>query len=78
MEPTQEQIAYIMRTRVNEVNEVHRQEHVSGAGPEAVFRSVSRGWFLLLEGSYEALHVGFDKPELEPGDEIEIVIRKPR
>lgn len=70
--------AYVIRTKVNEVNEVFRQEHVSGSGNAAIFRSVSRGWFLLLEGSYEALHVGFEKPVFEAGDEVEIIVRRAR
>jgi len=69
-------VSYVIRTTVLEVKEVFRKEHVSGAGPEAVFRDVSRGWFLLLEDSYEAIHVGHEKPGLAPGDQIEILIRK--
>lgn len=68
--------SYVIRTKVLEVKEVFRKEHVSGAGPDAVFHDVSRGWFVLLEDSYEALHVGFEKPGLVPGDPIEIIIRK--
>lgn len=35
------------------------------------------GWFMLLEGSWEALYVGGTKPEaLEIGDEVEVIIRR--
>lgn len=67
---------YLIHTTVVEVNEIFRKEHVRGAGPEAEFRDVSRGWFAILEGSYEALHLGMEKPELKAGDKIELRIRK--
>ena len=67
---------YVIRTKVLEVKEVFRKEHISGAGKDADFREVSRGWFVLFEDSYEALHVGHEQPKLAPGDSIEILIRK--
>lgn len=80
MEPTPKPLgqAYIIRTKVTKVDELFEQIHVSGVGKEAVFKKQSRGWFLLLEGSHEALHVGFEKPTFNPGDKVEIVIRKDR
>lgn len=70
------ELVYKVRTKVIELNEVFRKDYVSGHGPDAIFESVSRGWFVLLEGSYEALHLGFEKPNLAPGDEVEIIIRR--
>jgi hypothetical protein len=35
------------------------------------------GWYMLLEGSWEALYVGTTQPEgLTVGDEVEVVIRR--
>jgi len=35
------------------------------------------GWYMLLEGSWEALYVGTTQPEgLSVGDEVEVVIRR--
>lgn len=36
----------------------------------------SLGWFILLEGSSEFLHVGHDKPDLSVNDVVEITIRR--
>lgn len=34
------------------------------------------GWYMLLEGSWEALYVGGEQPEgLNVGDEVEVIIR---
>lgn len=44
------------------------------AQPE--YDQVSRGWFALFKGSRERLFVGAQKPELEKGEEVLIVIMK--
>ena len=61
---------------VEDVAERFRSEYVSGKYPDAIFRSVSMGWFLHLEGSYEALGLGPDKPDFQVGDKVEIIIQK--
>jgi hypothetical protein len=33
------------------------------------------GWFVHLEGSWESLHVGMDKPDLEPGQTMVVTMR---
>ena len=36
-----------------------------------------RGWFMLLEGSWESLYVGHEPPQgFGVGDEVEVFIRK--
>lgn len=57
------------------------QEHFTdvykaGWGKDAVFSKVSLGWFLLLEGSHEALYLGRDQPALASGDCVSITIQK--
>ena len=34
------------------------------------------GWFILMAGSRESLFVGEEKPEIEVGDQVEVVIQK--
>lgn len=33
------------------------------------------GWFVAFEGSYEAVHVGKEKPDLVIGQELEVTIK---
>jgi hypothetical protein len=36
----------------------------------------AHGWFMLLEGSWEWLFVGAEKPDFAPGDRVKITIAK--
>lgn len=63
-------------TTVVKVWEQHDRVHVTGTGPSAVFREVSRGWFVQFQGSYEALFFGREIPELEEGDFVKISFEK--
>jgi len=47
---------------------------VEGFGDKARFRHDNLGYFMLLEGSYEALHIGFDNPTFKVGDRVKIII----
>lgn len=67
---------YIFETKVKQIYEQKDKRHISGFGSDAVFEDISRGWFALLEGSWEALHLGKDKPELKPGDKIKVIIER--
>lgn len=33
------------------------------------------GWFVNLEGSWESIHVGFDEPDLKPGQVMVVTMR---
>jgi hypothetical protein len=68
--------AISITVRVVEVFEKFQQRHISGTGKDWVCENVSIGWFVLYEGSYEALYVGAEKPSLAPGDTICITFRK--
>lgn len=61
-------------TRVISIQEHSHSKWVSGAGSNAVFETVSLGWFLLLEGSYEAIYAGGVRPNLNIGDPIVVDI----
>lgn len=34
------------------------------------------GWYMLLEGSWEKLYVGMDKPDFAVGDRVKLTIEK--
>lgn len=63
-------------TKVVDIFHKTKRIHVSGTGPDAIFNEESLGWFVLYEGSYEALHAGAEKPHLAIGDTVTITIRK--
>ena len=62
--------------KVLAIEEKFRQDYVSGTGADTIYNSVSLGWFVLYEGSYEALFAGTEKPDLAVGDTVTIRIRK--
>ena len=61
---------------VRSVVEHFEKVHVSGSGADAVFKSVSRGWFVAFDGSYEANHFGETEPDLKVGDIVRISYEK--
>lgn len=77
MEPAETPLErFRIYSTVTAVREIKYQNWLSGAGPDAVFEEVSKGWFVFLKGSWEGLHVGKTPPALQPGDKILITIRK--
>lgn len=78
MEPVEAKVKvrYLIPTTVTLVEERFRRVHLHGAGDAAQFREESLGWFVWLEGSYEMLGVGPEKPALAIGDRIRITIEK--
>lgn len=65
-------------SRVAKIHELKSKRWVRGAGNSAEFREESLGWYFFLEGSWEGLHVGTTRPNLEVGDKVVISIRKVR
>lgn len=63
---------YIIHTKVRQVGERHRIVSVSKDGIE---QKEKLGWFVCFENSWESNFIGNEKPELEVGQEVEIVIR---
>lgn len=46
-------------------------------GPDTVEHvTEDQGWFVALRGSWEALGLGFDKPDLAPGDKMRVSLEK--
>lgn len=73
MEPLE---ATVIFTTIVNIEERFRTEYVSGYGSATVFNQVSLGWFILYEGSWEAIHVGYDKPSWKVGDKVKITMEK--
>lgn len=69
-------IHYITFSHVLDIRERHNEVWQSGVGKDAKFKSQSLGYFVLLEGSYEAIHLGAEPPELKIGDRVKITIEK--
>lgn len=75
MEPIETKIV-IPAVKAVKVQEKIEQVHVSGVGPDTVFKEVSRGWFMYLVGSWEGLYVGEVKPAFAHGDTVRITFEK--
>lgn len=69
-------VRYTISTEVTHIEEEFQPCYISGFGKDAIFESRSRGWFLYLKGSYEALFLGREEPTLKKGDKIKVTIEK--
>lgn len=71
---------YLIRTRVARVEEkfltIYQNLEEAKTESQVEKERQSIGWFIRMEGSSEYLHLGAEKPELEAGDKVEIMIRK--
>jgi hypothetical protein len=72
MEPVKAKVKYVIETSVISVFERLDSVHVDGIGEAATFRESSRGWFVLFDGSHEALFLGKEKPNIANGDLMRI------
>ncbi len=66
MESPQEPLKFI--SRVIAIEEKFRDKWIGGVGEEAKFESLSQGWFIGLEGSYEYIYAGTTRPNIKVGD----------
>jgi hypothetical protein len=69
-------VRYKFSSTVKEVSEQFSNKYVTGFGDNVVFQKASLGWYIHLEGSYEALYVGVERPVLQQGDRVSITIEK--
>jgi hypothetical protein len=77
MEPTSAEVVYTIPTTVIDIEQRFARLHVSGHGPDAIFKNLPVGWFIHLAGSGEALYLGQEKPDFKTGDPVIIQIRRP-
>jgi hypothetical protein len=77
MEPlTQSVKRYKFRARVAQVEQRFRKTYVRGFGEIAEFTDQSMGYYVRFVGSWEALFVGFDPPNLARDDKVTIWVEK--
>lgn len=69
---------YRFPATITDVFERKLQKHVSGFGPEAVFTTESRGWYVKINNQF-TIFLGAEKPQFRPGEKVDIaLIRKPQ
>lgn len=66
---------YAFPVTVTDVFERKIRKHLGGAGPEAIFRSDSEGWYVQFNGMV-SIHLGPERPDFKIGDEVELLLRK--
>lgn len=67
---------YVIETKVLKIEELFDRKYEGGFGNNTQFKSLSKGFFVSFEGSYEKLNLGFERPELKVGDKVKIVIER--
>ncbi len=56
-----------------EVYERKLNKHVSGHGNEALFQSVSAGWYVRFD-DYFSIYVGKEKPDFRPNQQVRLTL----
>lgn len=65
---------YRIKTRVSRVEEKIITLSTHKHGEETITEKASAGWFVNFEGSWESLFLGKEKPNLQPGQHVNIII----
>ena len=65
---------YKFKTKVQKVERMQKLAKAWHDGEEIKTEYQDLGWYVLLEGSNECLHVGMEKPELEVGQSVTVAI----
>jgi hypothetical protein len=66
---------YTYRTKVAKIEEKFDRTNWRKVNGESICDRVSRGWYLLMEGSRESIYIGTDKPDLRVGQTIEVILK---
>lgn len=62
-------------SKIKKIERVQRLKSAWREGDEIKTKYEDKGWFILLEGSWEALYVGEEEPKgFRVGDEVEVTI----
>jgi len=69
-------INYVVLATVKAVHEGTEVIGVGYSGGKVSFARKSSGWFVNFEHSHEALYLGEEKPELNPGDKVKITFER--
>lgn len=67
-----ERVRYTVQAKIVYIEEHFRPRYIAGIGKDATFDQESLGWFILLDGSHEAIQVGRDKPDWKKGETVRI------
>jgi hypothetical protein len=75
--PLKQETSYRIKTRVKRVfqEEIYSNWRKNSEGKQECDTTYG-GWFISLEGSYESLFLGEEKPTLEAGMDVYITISK--
>lgn len=77
MESTKKKVITTIHAPLRDLTEEFISVYTGGVGADATFVKRSKGWFYHFEGSYEAIHVGFDRPKVKIGSMAKITIEIP-
>ena len=67
---------YTVRAKVKRVFEQKDKKYQRGVGEGATFIERSAGWYVVFDGSWEALYFGTEAPDFAANDEVEISFMK--
>jgi|KBSMisStaDraftv2_1062788.scaffolds.fasta_scaffold581121_3 hypothetical protein len=67
---------YIIYSTVARIERRSSKVWLKGMGEHATFREEDLGWYVLLRGSYEALHVGYEEPTWKVGEKVKITLER--
>lgn len=70
------QFRYVVHSRLKKIFHHARVVRTWIEGEHTYQELEPVGYFIVIEGSYEALFVGTEEPELKPGDQIRISIER--
>ena len=76
MESVTPKVRYTFYTNVQRIEHRTRKRYVSGVGDKARFVDEDLGYWLHLEGSYEALFLGLEEPTIHTHDLIKVTFEK--
>jgi hypothetical protein len=65
----------IYTTVVRVENRVSKK-YSHGVGENAVFTDTSLGYYVVFDGSHEAIHVGYEPPDFRTGDRVKITFER--
>lgn len=66
-----------IREEFEPIREIDRPKEDAGIGGELLkSKGRSLGWFVSFVGSREAIYMGYEKPDIEVGDEFKITFEK--
>jgi hypothetical protein len=69
-----QEVSYRIKTKVKKVYQEEVRSNWRKTGEKTECDTKYGGWYVSLEGSYESLYLGDEKPVFEPGMDVYITI----